>query len=306
MQLNNIFLVIFLLFFSSVFAQQKELKGYLGVEHGESFTYKLSFTDSFGYIKGYAYTWLDENKDVKAKVTGFIDKKNKTLSFKETEIVYNHGFESNTTICLINATLKFKEENGLKVFTGSISSSDASNVYCGQGTIRFMDNETLKNLFNDNETNEESPKDIVKRSTAKKPFKIIYDTISKSSINQNIPQNNKTEKITSGTEKEYDWMSDSVILEVWDGGRIDGDMINILFNDSTILKRYALTQKRNRIVVPIMNNSINQLEIVAVNEGNEPPNTANLLLIDGSKQYPIIAYNTIGKKAIIRIRKTVN
>jgi hypothetical protein len=47
------------------------------------------------------------------------------------------------------------------------------------------------------------------------------------------------------------------------------------------------------------------ITIYAEEEGNEPPTTANMLLTDGSKQYPVIAYNNRGRQAVIRIRKAV-
>lgn len=301
MKLFN-FLIVLLLFFSTIKAQQKELKGYLGVEHGESYTYKLVFTDSSGHINGYAYTWLYEQKEVKAAITGFIDKKNKTLSFKETHIIYNHGFESNTTICLISAVLKYKQENGNTVFSGSISSSDASNVYCGQGTVSFIDNEVLKNLFTE-PIKKDKP---LVEPAPKKPMKIIYDTAATKVVAH--PQNKFAsplpEKITAGVEKAYDWKTDTVIVDVWDGGHVDGDIVTILFNNVNVLNKYVVTKSYKKITLPLSENE-NTLIIIANNEGNEPPNTTNLLLTDGDVQYSVIAYNAVGKKAIIKIRKIV-
>lgn len=302
------FTVVFLLVVVTLFAQKKEteLKGYLGVEGGESYTYRLSFTDSSGFIKGYSYTYLQEGKEVKASITGFIDKKNKTFSFKETSIIYNHGFESSTVICLINAALQLKIGNdGTEVYAGPITSSDIGNVYCGQGTVSFPASQTINELFQAAQTEPVEQKAVAAPKPAR-PVKIMYDTVreAKDQPVKTTPHYDEPEKITAGTEKVIEWHSENIVLEIWDGGKIDGDVVTLSFNASVILKQYALTKDPKRITIPVSkNNSIETLSILANAEGNEPPNTANLLLIDGNRKYPIVAYNIIGKKAIIKIKR---
>jgi len=306
MRYSSVFVLVFYICCKQVCYGQKEttLKGYLGVQGGEAYTYKLVFNDSAGFIKGYSYTYLYETKEVKAAITGFIDKTNRTLSFHETEIVYNHGFESNTTICLINATLKYKMGNDSKeIYSGPIVSSDVSNVYCGQGTVTFPFNEDLQRLL----ASAPAIKPAEQRPIAKpaKPVRVIYDTTSllpKDVYTAKMP-NNDVEKITAGKEKFIEWHSDSVIIEVWDGGKIDGDIISITYNSNIIISNLSLTSAPERRVVS-MHNGEAVLKIVARNEGNEPPNTANLLLIDGAVRHPIVAYNIIGKEAVIRLRKS--
>ena len=280
---------------------EKTLKGYLGVEGGESFVYKLVFKDSLGYIKGHSYTWLYEKSEVKAAITGYIDRINKTLSFKETDIIYNKGFQSNTTICLINALLKYKDDNGNRVFTGPITSSDVTNVSCGRGTVTFQDSEALQALFT-----EPTPV-AVSRAVAKsaKPIRVVYDT---SSTRRNAkpvaePYLPTPVKITQGREQAYEWTSDTIILDIWDGWRVDGEVVTVLYNNDTALLRYALVKEPRRLVLPLSGKPVDVLAIVAEDEGRELLCTANLLLTDGVRQYSVEAYNTIGKRALIKIRK---
>src|SRR5690606_14967940 len=70
-----------------------------------------------------------------------------TLSFKETHIVYNRGFYSQATLCLVDATLRYVPSNQGSVLEGAITSHDASNAYCGKGTITFVNDDVLKVLF---------------------------------------------------------------------------------------------------------------------------------------------------------------
>lgn len=300
-------LAILLLLFSPIlaFSQTKEtrLNGYLGVEGGESYTYKLVFTDSVGYIKGYSYTYLYENKEVKAAITGRLDKSNKTLAFKETDIVYNHGFESNTTICLVNALLKFKEGgDGNERFTGAITSTDVSNVYCGQGTVSFPVSDDLKSLFKNEAIQPKPPAGPVK---PRKPIKFVYDTVrtqSQSHIEANELEK-QIAKITAGVEKVLEWHSDSVVIKIWDGGRVDGDIVSVLLNNTPLFSRYTLAKTPKILHFALTGATINTVTIIAENEGNEPPNSANMVLVDGAITYPIVAYNSIGKTAVIKIKR---
>jgi hypothetical protein len=288
------------------FAQQKgqTLQGYLGVEGGESYTYRLVFTDSSGYIKGFAYTWLYEQKQVKATITGRIDRANKVLSFKETSIVSNSGFESNTTICLIQAELKYKRDNDNMVFAGAITSSDISNVYCGQGTITFQDNETLRALWTGQAMEPAAQRPFIKGDRSKKPIIVVYDTASKKPQRPQPASVDRSteERIRSGEEKVLHWDTDTMIIKIWDGGEIDGDVISLKVNGVSYLSKLTLAKEPKRVIVPVAGAEI-EITVTANNEGNTPPNTANLTLSDGVKEYPFVVYNTIGRQATIKAKK---
>jgi hypothetical protein len=292
-------LFILLLFSISTSAQYK-LKGYLGVQGGESFNYILDFKDSSGFISGYAYTFQNEKKDVKASIRGFIDREDQTITFRETELIYNHGFESYATICLIQSTLHFVEEDRNRVFTGAITSADITNVSCSNGTITITGLETVKDIFENRKPIGDTVIAAKKVIVAKplKAMKIIYDT----SLTQSPKSKTliTTEKITEGVDKMYTWHSDSLVMDIWDGGKIDGDKIDIYINNDLVLKGYIIKKEKKRISVPLTK-KVNELTILAVNEGNESPNTADITLFDGNKLYSLLAYNISGKKAIIKL-----
>lgn len=283
--------------------QEHQLSGYLGVEGGELFTFKLTFTVSGNTISGHSYTWLNEGSEVKASVSGTLDRATRSLTFKEDKILYNQGFKSNVTICLIESRLRYKKEGGSVMFTGPITSSDVTNVSCGRGTITFPDSEELRKLFS--ESQETAPAPVVKptasKAPPKKPIRIVYDTGTVAKPVQ-TPAVNVVDKITEGKDKTYKWQTDSLVLEVWDGGKIDGDVVTIVFNGKVILAGHAITAEKKRLVVPLPETStVYDIRIRAVSEGNEPPNTANILLWDGLQSHPVIAYNKIGKEAVIKI-----
>jgi len=292
-------LILLLLIPLSLAAQIRHftLNGSLGVESGETFSYKLVCTDSGGTISGYGITYLREANDTKATVKGTIDRKQKTLSFTETEIAYNHGFKSNAVICLLRATLKYIPEGGRLILSGPVISADAGNGACSRGSIRFEDEAALRELFREEHT------DTVKRPAARTVVIRAPQPRTETATAQHTDSAPVTEEITAGREKVYEWHTDTVILELWDGGRIDGDIITIRYNGHPILSRYTLAKEKKRILLPLSSTGTDSITIIADNMGNEPPNTANLLLRDGDREHTVVAYNDVGKEAVIRIRK---
>jgi len=282
----------------------KELKGYLGVGGGESFDYKLVFTDSLGHIKGHSYTWLYQNAEVKAAISGYIDRGAKTIAFREDSIIYNRGFQSNATICLINSTLSYRQEEGGNVFKGPTTSSDITNVACDAGSIVFQDSEALRALFVEQKAPE--PSKVAKvGNPSGKPIRIVYDTVAKAPKRPVATAElmNQVEKITQGVEKVYDWHSDTIVVHIWDGGRVDGDVISIYQNDVPVLRNYTIKKEPRQLALAFTGAKTEVFTIVAHHEGNEPPNTTDVMLVDGSIRHSILVYNSIGKKGVIKIRK---
>src|SRR5690606_1546136 len=119
----------------------------------------------------------------------------------------------------------------------------------------------------------------------------------------NNPSVNRPVEITEGKDKIYEWVSDTIIFEIRDGGKIDGDVVSVSFNNNIVLHNYTLTKGVKRILLPLSGKEVDAITIIAGNEGNEPPNAADIMLQDGDRLYEIIAHNKIGKKANILIRR---
>ncbi len=292
---------------TGIFAQQKTytLTGDMGIQGGELFTYKLILEDSAGnYLSGYAYTYLTEGKDVKARVHAVIDRANKTLSIRENAITYNHGFKSRALICLVESDLKY--DASVSALKGSLITRTAIlGAECAKGSITFMQQAELDQLFGKKST---APviKDTIankaEQTEKKAPARIVYDTATTEQraavVKQDLPK-----QITEGKEEVFYWNSDSIIIEIWDDNKVDNDRIRVEFNGMVALDNFTISRDKKVLQFPVGGNELNILSITALNEGNEPPNTVNMLLHDGSKTYEVFAYNRIGKKSQIRIYK---
>lgn len=291
-----------------VFAQKKQytLKGFMGIQGGESFTYLLHLHDSTGNIMaGYGYTYTNEKNDVKAAVIATIDRGSNSINLREVSILYNNYFVSKATICLVDAKLTYNKNE--QTLSGPLNTNTAGNgAECSRGSISFSNAGEINALFNatpqsvnlDKPVEPETPKPEVK-----KPAIIVYDTVAKAKPKATVPEVKKTESITEGKGKTYTWQSDNIVMEIWDGNNEDNDRVTILMNGEEVLKNHMLTKERKKLTFPVGGNELNIISIVANNEGSDPPNTANILLLDNDIQYEIIAHNTTGKKAMIHIKR---
>lgn len=302
-----------LLFHQRLAAQQYpyQLNGFMGVQGGEMFTYKLELKDSVpGILSGYSYTYLNKENDVKTYLVAEVNKQNKTIYLKEKEIVYNNYFKSKAIICLVEAVLSYKANEGILSGTLNTNTAGSFNTNCSKGSVNFTKPAEVNALFNTQPV-AEPEKPIAKPPV--KPTRIIIDTLpQKKPVTElpTVPKNApplipKPAQITEGQDKEYVWQSDQIVFEIWDGNSVDNDKVNILLNGNMYLANYTLSKDKKRITIPIGGNELNIIAIEALNEGGEPPNTAHINIWDNENKYEIIAHNKMGKKAIIRIRKKI-
>jgi len=288
-------------------AQKNEytLKGYMGVQGGESFHYDLHLSDSVGNIlSGYSSTYSIPDNDVKTYVVAELDRNSKTLHIKEGTIVHNNYFQSKVIICLVDCNLKYSSLE--KNLYGKLITTTAGNgANCSTGSISFSDKNEIDHLFN-TEAKPVAPISVAStpKPASARPTRVIYDTAAKPRyVAPAAPKAPQQVTITEGKDKTYEWHSDEIILEIWDGNSVDNDKVTISYNGNEVLKDYILTNTKKQIKLPIGGNELNIISVLAVNEGAEPPNTANITIKDGDTNYDIMAYNKFGKVALIKVKK---
>ena len=270
------------------------LTGTLDVGTGESFPYKLVLTESEGKISGYSITYKEPN-DTKAEVTGTLDRKSRTLHFKETGIVYSGGFHTKAYMCLIDASLEYVQGGKGNVLSGPVVSKEADKTLCTAGVVTFGKDAELQNLLSYHDSYDTV---ITMKKKTKNQIAVKEDVkpVLKEKIADQIT-------ITKGVNKTYEWHGDSVIIDVWDGGTEDGDRITLLFNNKTCLTGLILMKKKKQLRLPLSTDKINTITLIADNEGSEPPNTASIMLTDGKITYSILAYNKKGDQAVISLKR---
>jgi hypothetical protein len=104
--------------------------------------------------------------------------------------------------------------------------------------------------------------------------------------------------------KEIEVVNASLRLEIYDNGEIDGDQVSLYLNNKRILQNSKLTHRAIRITIeldPAL--EYNELSMFAENLGTIPPNTAALVLYDGTTRYETLLTSDLSKSATLRLKK---
>ncbi len=266
------------------------LSGKLKMETGEEFPYKIIAKDSFGILTGVSYTY-DTAVATKVVIRGTIDKEKKKIKFKETEILSSHDVHTQAFMCLLNASLEMTDN----VLTGKAKSAEIDNTACTPGVLTFSNASQLQSLFSSHDKYdvEVSMGSARKKQAPKEPEPVVEEKKAEE----------QQAKITAGTDVSYTWNSDTVVIDVWDGGGFDGDIVSIGFDKKYVLTQYTITPTPKRIKIALPDNQVHTIIIKAENEGSDPPNTANLNLFDGTIKHPVKAFNKKNELALIKVKK---
>ncbi len=97
---------------------------------------------------------------------------------------------------------------------------------------------------------------------------------------------------------------DSLKIDFYDNGEIDGDSISVFYNDKLLASSQKLSAKAIHLELALdKKREINEVTMFADNLGSIPPNTALMVVYDGRKRYEIRLSSTLQKNGTVRIRR---
>ncbi len=98
--------------------------------------------------------------------------------------------------------------------------------------------------------------------------------------------------------------SDSLKVDFYDNGEVDGDSISIFYNNKLIAFHQMLSTRAVHFdLVLDSTREVNELTMFADNLGSIPPNTALMIIDDGKKRYESRLSSNLQKNATIRIKR---
>ncbi len=104
--------------------------------------------------------------------------------------------------------------------------------------------------------------------------------------------------------KEIEVDADSLLIDFYDNGEIDGDSISIFFNDKLLASSQKLSAKSIHLKIGLdLAKEYNEMSMFADNLGSIPPNTALMMISDGKKRYEIRLSSNMEKNAVVRIKR---
>lgn len=105
-------------------------------------------------------------------------------------------------------------------------------------------------------------------------------------------------------EKDIIVHDDSILVSFYDNGDIDDDTISVFLNKKPVLVRRGLTSRALNIYIGLDSTiDINELSMFADNLGKYPPNTALMVVSDGTRRYELYLSASLKQNASVRLRR---
>ena len=300
-------LFIFLLF--SVF--QSNAQSVFGYWYGYANVKSKSSTNNYlvelvlnpekGYVSG-VMNYYFKNTYRSLKIKGNYDVKTRVLSLYDIPLTY-HGSLSNMEVdCIMNMRATLRVSQAGSNLIGSFVSLPQFKYTCVDVNFNLLLNAdiskkdsvltAIKNFKETNQLWRPTYTDTMEAVTVV-PHNVINYVIEKE-----MP--NRTNEIVNELEVE----SDSVKVDFYDNGEIDGDSIAVFFNNKLVAYHLKLSTRSIHFKLGLDKSlAANELTMFAENLGSIPPNTALMIVDDGKRQYPIRLSSSLEKNASIRIKR---
>lgn len=124
---------------------------------------------------------------------------------------------------------------------------------------------------------------------------------------QNIVVNNEFKQRATEYQKEIEVATDSIQVDFYDNGEIDGDSISVFFNGKLLGSNLRLSTRSVHLNIKLDTTmEVNELSMFANNLGSIPPNTALMLVSDGKTRYEVRLSSSLDKNAAVRIKRKKN
>lgn len=226
-----------------------------------------------------------------------------------------------------------KRENGIEVLSGTWEGAPNQGQGCESGGTTVLSKrmsykaplgikppkkqDVVRNTPKKKNPPTKKPSPKKEKSIIKEePKEEIVSTLDNSksdSPNKNIPTKKESDiKIPSISPKlQYENRRTDIVktiqisepsfrLDFYDNGEIDGDSISVFYNGKLVLSHQRLSDKPLSITLPIDTEAKeNIVTMYAENLGTIPPNTAVMIVRDGSKIYTVRLESDLKKSASV-------
>jgi hypothetical protein len=282
-------LILFFLVISfKIFAQDKyEYFGALKLNGDDKtvISYRILFVENNGVLNGFSITDIGGKHETKNIISGSYNKKTKEINFREERILYTKSAFTAEAFCFVNFSGNVKLINDNSKLEGDFKGLYNNKQKCIDGTLLLIGSNKLYKLLGkiNNKIQNSKRVDVIIKKKAN-PLRIL-DSL-------------KINNLLKGENLNVFVNSKSVEIEIWDAKIEDGDIIQLFQNDKLILDHYEVKNKKKKILVYLEKNQ-NVFKIEAVNEGDRSPNTAEINLIDGERNFELKSNLKKGESATI-------
>lgn len=308
--MRKFILVILIFSFSQINAQSVfgYWYGYANVKTASSannYLVELILQPERGQVKG-ILNYYFKNTYRSLQVKGTYIPSTRQLKLMDIPIVY-HGSLSNFEVdCIMNLIATMRISRVETNLVGSFYSLPEYKYTCGE--IRL-------NLAHDSDLSQKKDSVLRAISEYKENYQVWTPSATDTTVAVSVVPRKVINYVTeteftkrkSEVIQEIEVESDTIRVDVYDNGEIDGDMISVFFNQQLILYNQKLTHKSILLTLALdQSKDYNDISMFAENLGLIPPNTALMRIYDGRKQLDVRVSSSLDKNAVIRIKKKKN
>lgn len=264
-----LFLVCFCALSPSILAQNPQEQKWVGKisENGVKYDYALSVMIDQGKINGTSNS-KGPGFNCIASFSGQI--KDERVLLTETKVLSTNYSDKNK-ICLMSLNLRVFNDS----LVGSFVSSSKHKSTCGSGEVKLRRLNSPRSIMDTTHSTRSSHvESIIPASTKEEKSVLVTGSLP---VNGRRISNRKVD-LSDVFEVPYD----SVRLEIFDNGMIDGDIISVYINNEKFVSNVRLTDKPVSIDFVKKRKADYVVEFFAENLGTIPPNTGLLVLKNGS------------------------
>ncbi len=261
--------LVFLLSLSytiSIAQQDYEYVGIIKLPDTSLISYKISFVEKDGLVKGHSITDMGGAHETKSFITGYFDDKKNSLEFYESGILYTKSSITQNDFCFVHFDGRLKKLNESQQIKGAFKGMYDNGAECISGDIMMTNFRRV--LKKASKLDRKIDRNILV-SKEKKDAVNIRQTMD--SLSLNLLNKNEVMSIFSKSE--------TVTLEVYDAGQEDGDQISIWVNDAVILKDFTVTAIKKTLTIPLKTDET-KVKIKALNNGAIGGNTVKMDITD--------------------------
>lgn len=254
-----------------------------------------------GYVKG-ILNYYFKNTYRSVEVKGNYNPATRQLSLYEIPIPYHGSIQGMEVFCTMNLQATLRVAKAGSNLVGGFIALPQYKYTCADINFDLKLNADI------------SKEDSVLKAI--KEYKETYQVWEPSYMDTAVAVNIIPRKVINYViEKEYaerenviandiEVASDSLKVDFYDNGEVDGDSISIFYNNKLIAFHQMLSTKSVHFdIVLDSTKSINEITMFADNLGSIPPNTALMIIDDGEKRYEARLSSNLEKNATVRIKR---
>lgn len=303
--MKNLLLILFV--FIGIYAHSQSVFGYwYGMANvktnssANNYLVEMILQPERNHVKG-VLNYYFKNAFRSVQVKGNYNAATRQLSLYDIPVTYYGSLVNLEIDCIMNLQAQLRVARAGSNLQGSFVSLPDYKYTCLDITF---------NLQLDKESKQDSVLKAIREY--KETYQVwkpsLADTLTQTTVLQRKVINYVVEN--QFREREKEWVqeieveTDSILVDFYDNGEVDGDSISVFFNDQLLAFSQRLSTRSIHFGLKLdSTREVNELSMLADNLGSIPPNTALMVVTDGNKQYDIRLSSTLQKTGSIRIRR---